>query len=365
MASIGYQAVSFDSVPGWLSDDVGLAGLPFAECAQALAADLDADPDNARLQALAQASADAARFASQLPTTAQWRQFFEDRFEPHRVVQEHSDGLLTGYYEPILNGSRRQSDRFRYPLYRRPNDLVDLTGDVLRGAGDEKLTHGQRQADGSVAAYMDRAAIEQGGLAGQRLELVFLEDPVDAFFLHVQGSGEIVLDDGAQIRVGYDGKNGHPYRSVGRYLIEAGFKTRDEVTLDSLAAWLRHDPDRGRDAMWLNKSFIFFKELGPAATTRGCGVKDIPLTVNRSLAVDASLHQIGLPVFVAAPTLTHADERGGGFYRLMVAQDVGSAITGPERGDIFFGGGAAAGELAGITKHRGNFFVLLPRDRPS
>lgn len=364
MTSTGYQAVSFDSVPGWTTDDVGRAAVPFCECLSALSADLDADPQNSLIKKLETLCRRASALVRGSATDQQLRAFFEQNFIPHRVMHEYADGLLTGYYEPVLNGSRTRSERYCWPIYRRPADLVDLTGDVMRGASGVQLTHAKGQPDGTIEPYMVRSEIEQGGLAGQDLELLYLEDPVDAFFLHVQGSGEIALDDGGCIRVGYDGKNGHPYTSVGRFLIESKIMTRDEVTLETLAAWLREEPERGRQAMWRNQSFIFFKELGAAADTRACGVKDIPLTTDRSLAVDASHHQIGLPVFVASPKLTHVAGAEDGFHRLMVAQDVGSAITGPERGDIFFGSGDGAGRLAGITKHRGNFFVLLPRDYP-
>jgi membrane-bound lytic murein transglycosylase A len=217
-----------------------------------------------------------------------------------------------------------------------------------------------RKTTKGLEPFATRAEIEQGALKGHGLELMYLEDPVDAFFMQVQGSGRIKLRDGATVRLNYDGKNGYPYTSIGRYLVDKGFFTAEEITLQRLRAFLRADPHRGREVMWQNKSFVFFRELDPAIAADGpLGAQSVPLTPGRSLAVDVGVHTLGLPVYVVAPSLAHG-ERGGAFNRLMVAQDVGSAIKGPERGDIFFGSGAAAGKLAGTTRHPGNLFVLLP-----
>jgi membrane-bound lytic murein transglycosylase A len=189
---------------------------------------------------------------------------------------------------------------------------------------------------------------------------MYLADPVDVFFMQVQGSGRIRLPDGQMVRVHYDGKNGYPYTSIGRHLIDTGVLTADQMSLDALAKWLRADPERGRKVMWNNASYVFFRELTGAEAGGPLGVIEIPLTDGRSLAVDAGVHAIGTPIFVTSPTLSHAT-KGGAFERLMIAQDVGSAIKGPERGDIYFGSGDEAGRLAGVTKHQGNFYVLLPR----
>lgn len=189
---------------------------------------------------------------------------------------------------------------------------------------------------------------------------MYLKNPVDVFFMQVQGSGRIRLPNGSKVRVTYDGKNGHPYTSVGRYLIDTGQFTTEQVSLQSLETWLKADPARGQKAMWQNKSYVFFRELAGAEPDGPHGALQIPLTTGRSLAIDTAYHALGLPVWVASQKLVHATQSGG-FHRLMVAQDVGSAIRGPERGDIYFGSGVAAGKLAGITKHPANFIVLLPK----
>ena len=217
--------------------------------------------------------------------------------------------------------------------------------------------------------------IDQGSLNGQGLELLWLEDAVDCFFLHIQGSGLIRLPDGTALRITYDGKNGHPYTSVGRYLIDQGHFTFDQMSLDAMKVWLGADAARGRQAMWQNKSFVFFRVLDGDEAKSAMGVMHIPLSEGRSLAVDTSFHAIGTPVYVCAPTLTHAagaaglthaaGAAGAGFKRLMIAQDVGSAIRGPERGDLYFGSGDQAGALAGVTKHPGTYFVLLPNAHPA
>ncbi len=239
-----------------------------------------------------------------------------------------------------------------------------------RGAVGDAYTH-MRQTGAGLEPYATRSEIEQGALAGRGLEFLWLEDPVDTFFMHIQGSGRIRLPDGSLIRISYDGKNGHPYTSIGRYLIDSGHFAADQMSLEALRSWLKRNPELGREAMWQNKSFVFFRELAGAEAESPMGVMEIPLTQDRSLAVDTGFHAIGTPVFVVSPTLTHAESQAGesptaktkGFRRLMIAQDVGSAIRGPERGDIFFGSGDRAGKKAGITKHPGHFIVFLPRAR--
>jgi membrane-bound lytic murein transglycosylase A len=266
--------------------------------------------------------------------------------------------LLTGYYEPLLDGAREPDARFRVPILRRPQDLVNLVAESQRGAVGSAFTHGRQTANG-IVPYATREEIETGALANQGLEFLWLENEVDAFFLHIQGSGRVRLTGGSTIRITYDGKNGHPYTSIGRYLIDRGLFAADQMSLDKLRDWLRADRERGRKAMWQNKSFVFFRELDSSEAESALGVLEIPLSDGRSLAVDTGFHAIGTPVYVIAPSLKHA---GGaqGFQRLMIAQDVGSAIRGPERGDIYFGSGGEAGKLAGITKHPGRFIVLLP-----
>src|SRR6185312_14831510 len=227
-----------------------------------------------------------------------------------------------------------------------------------RAQSGQTLTHARRTATGTEP-YATRAEIEAGALKGKGLELVYLADPVDLFFMQIQGSGRVKLTDGSTIRLHYDGKNGHPYSSIGRYLIEKGLLAADKVSLGALSSWLKADRERGKQVMWQNASYVFFRELQGAEASAARGAMNSPLTPGRSLAVDTAYHVLGAPIFVTGTDMTHVD-KAGAFNRLMIAQDVGSAIKGPERGDIYFGSGDKAGKLAGVTKHEGNFFVLLP-----
>lgn len=363
MAELSYRSLEFSNIPGWKSDDVGAALVPFANCAAALKSQKNAQPPRysyiTDLSRLCSQAAELIKSGDRL-TAQDKRFFFENNFEPYKIVHSDQIGLLTGYYEPALKASRIPSDQFKVPIYRRPHDLITKVCNELRGSENVKFTHMQSTENG-LKPFADRASIEQGALAGRGLELLYLEDPVEAFILHVQGSGLLHMTDGTRIRIGYDGKNGYPYTSIGRYIAENGWLPKEAITLSSLKAWLRSDPERGRNAMWQNKSFIFFKELGSTDTTCAQGAHNIPLTAGRSLAVDGGLHQIGLPIFVSSPTLNFITPDQHGLAKLLVAQDVGSAITGPERGDLFYGSGDIAGELAGRTKHACNFILLLPK----
>jgi membrane-bound lytic murein transglycosylase A len=346
------RTVAFADLPGWALDVHTSAFEAFLVSSQRLL-EVGGSPDWHRVATAALGHAGIAK------RDAVARDFFESHFSPHALTPGSPDGLLTGYYEPELAGSLTPDEVFTVPLYRRPADLENVVAESERGTKGIGLTHVRRTAAG-VEPYATRQEIERGSLAGQGLELVHLADPVDAFFLHVQGSGVIRLPDGGRLRVTYDGKNGHPYTSVGRTMIDDGHFTADQLSLPTMGDWLRADPVRARAVLWRNASYIFFKVLdadGPV------GAHGISLSAGRSLAVDTSYHDIGTPIYVSAPTLTHAGNASG-FHRLMVAQDVGSAITGPQRGDLYFGSGAAAGDLAGITKHPGRFFILLPRPQP-
>ena len=356
-----FKPAGFADLPGWEADDHAAAFAAFLKSCSRIQAAARAGNKAGKIAIppeLLAACAEAARLPAKIDQKAA-RSFFEAWFQPHTVVHKGSSGLLTGYYEPVLDGSRKADGRFRTPIYKRPPDLVNLVEEAQRAVKGATLTHARRTPNG-VVPYATRAEIEGGSLKGQGLELIYLADSIDVFFMQIQGSGRISLTDGTKIRVHYDGKNGHPYTSIGRYLIDKGLLAADKVSLEALQKWLRADPERGRQVMHQNASYVFFRELRGAEAENVLGVLEIPLTPGRSLAVDAGVHALGTPIYVTAPTLTHA-LKGKPFQRLMIAQDVGSAIKGPERGDIYFGSGLEAGKLAGVTKHPGRYFVLLPR----
>jgi membrane-bound lytic murein transglycosylase A len=363
-SAVEYQAVEFATLPGWAEDDHLAALKAFATSCQRIQAAARAGNKAGATPtppALLVICAQAGELLAKAATRNKAKAFFEQHFTPHRVVHTAASGLLTGYYEPVIAGARQPSADYAAPIYRRPVDLVNLVSEAERGAKAEQLTHARKTGNG-VEPFPTRQQIESGALAGQGLEILYLKDPVEVFFMQVQGSGRIELADGTSVRVTYDGKNGHAYSSIGKYLIDKGLVPADKMSLQALKAWLRSNPQQMREVLWQNKSYVFFRELAGEEAEGPLGVLEIPLTPGRSLALDTAFHAIGSPVYVAAPTLKHATGREGGFNRLMIAQDVGSAIRGPERGDIYFGSGHEAGSIAGVTKHPGNFYVLLPRE---
>ena len=362
--AITLDPIPFGDVPGWGDDDHLAAWKAFlASCGPLLnAAQRQPEPGkrNSRQQALLDACSLALATAKSggAQTRKGARQFFETVFRSHRVSGTQSERLLTGYYEPAIKGSRTPNEAFQVPIYRRPADLVNVVAESERGAKSGSFTH-MRKTDRGLAPYLTRAEIEQGGLAGQGLELMYFKDPVDVFFMQVQGSGRVQLPNGDKVRIAYDGKNGYPYTSIGRVLIERGEIESEAMSLQALKQWLRANRERAKEVMGKNQSYVFFRELSGRETDAPMGANGVPLQPGRSLAVDTSYYSLGTPIYVDAPEITHAT-KAGGFRRLMIAHDVGSAIKGPERGDIYFGSGDEAGRLAGVTKQRGHFFVLLP-----
>jgi membrane-bound lytic murein transglycosylase A len=283
-------------------------------------------------------------------------QFFEKYFTPYQVFNNNEkNGLFTGYYEPLLQGSFERTERFSTPLYKRPNDLIlvdlgdfrdDLKGRRIAGRIDERSR---------LLPYEDRESITAGALENQDLEIVWVGDPIAAFFLHIQGSGRIALPDGSMIRVGYDGQNGHPYKAIGKELIDRGALTKETVSLQTIRAWLEDHPEEATSIKNLNPSYVFFKTLDSSGPLGG---ENVPLTPGRSLAVDYNHLPYGTPIFIHVDHPLKSDQKFG---RLMIAQDTGGAIRGPIRGDVFWGHGHTAEQVAGQMKSRGEKWILLPK----
>jgi membrane-bound lytic murein transglycosylase A len=266
-------------------------------------------------------------------------------------------GLFTGYYEPTLRGSRTAHDRFTVPLYVRPPELVSVDLGRFRADLAGKRIAGVVDA-GALVPYFDRTAIDAGALGGRGLELVWVDDPVDAFFLEIQGSGRIELDDGTRLRIGYAGQNGYPYVAIGRELVARGALAKEQVSMQSIRAWLLEHPDEAVAVMRKNASYVFFRELPSDGPLGSLGV---PLDPGRSLAVDPLFVPLGVPVWIDT-TLPPAEDGGERpLRRLVVAQDTGGAIQGPVRGDVFWGGGDEAADLAGRMRQPGRLWLLLPR----
>jgi peptidoglycan lytic transglycosylase A len=341
---ITFRPVSFAELDGWRDDDHATAlGALLKSCRKAVSAD-------AICAAAFALGEEAGREAA--------RAFFEAHYTPHVIEGAKEGGFVTGYYEPELRGSRQRGGAFQIPVYRRPDDLITLAPDTDRARFNDRIT-GMRQTPDGEVPYFTRAEIDAGALQGRGLELLYLDDPVELFFMQVQGSGRVQLADGSSVRLGFAGKNGHPYSSIGKLLVERGEGRPETMTMAGVKAWLRADPARARALLHENRSYVFFRELeGEEGRDGPLGAQGVALTPGRSLAVDAAYHALGTPVFVTVPDL--AEPEGQPFRRLMVAQDVGSAIRGPERGDIFWGSGEAAGAVAGKTRHKARFVVLLP-----
>ncbi len=264
------------------------------------------------------------------------KDFFEENFKPYLASNSgESEGLFTGYHEMELRGSLKKEGKFIFPLYRRPLDLVE----------------GQ--------PYMTREVIDKGALSGKGLELVYLDDPVKLYFLHIQGSGLIYLRDGSTMRVGYAAKNNLPYFAIGKFLAEEGHISREDISADSIKYWLYANPDKAAEVMQRNPSYIFFREL--EAKEEAIGAQGKPLTPEVSLAVDKNFIPLGVPLWVETSLPDTPIAAPVPFERLMIAQDTGSAITGPVRGDIFFGRGDVASTLAGYMKQPGRYFLLIPK----
>lgn len=287
------------------------------------------------------------------------RQFFERRFRPHQVAAgRDTTGLFTGYFEPQLRGARSRGGAYTVPLYRRPDDLV--SADLGRFDGDlrgERVIG--RVERGRLVPYPSRAEIMNGALAERDLELLWVDSRIDKFFLQIQGSGRVLLPDSSLVRVGYNGQNGWPYRAIGRDLIDMGVLTRDNVSLQTIRAWMEAHPAQANALMARNTSYVFFRELRRLQSDEGpLGAQDVPLTPGYSLAVDRDYLPLGAPLWLV--TTAPRPEGAQPLRRLMIAQDTGGAIRGAVRGDVFWGAGDRARATAGRMQHPGHYFVLLP-----
>jgi membrane-bound lytic murein transglycosylase A len=349
------ESVAFAELPGWQADRVAEA-IPalLKSCARRLA-----QPDDAKVgpggiggtvkdwrapcaaAALVQPGDDAAA-----------RQFLEAAFLPYRAGNNGvSEGLFTGYYEPLLEGAREKGGADQTPILGRPDDLVMVELGLFRPVWRGEHIAG-RVVKGALVPYPARAEIEHGAIDADKLALYWVTDPVDEFFLEIQGSGKIKLSDGSLVNVGYDAQNGRPYVAIGKLLVERGQLTADQVSLAAIKDWIHAHPAEGKALMDENPSVVFFREIKGDAPI---GAEGAVLTPGRSLAIDAAFVPIGIPVWLDAKNGTET------LRRLVVAQDTGGAIRGPVRGDLFWGFGADAERGAGAMKARGSYYLLLPK----
>jgi len=365
-------ATRFQNLPGWTADKHAEALPALLESCRRMAAlgpqaslgGANGAPELAR-GANAGAWAPICEAAVHVPpnddTAA--RLLFEKYLEPH-ALSPGPDGraLFTGYYEPVSEGARQRGGKYQTPIHRRPGNLVQAaTGPDPRGRRVGQRSRAAPAKAPRSVPVPDRAAIVAGALGGRGLELAWLADPVDAFFLQIQGSGRIALPDGEIMRVGYAGTNGRPYIAIGKVLIDRGEVSREDMSMQAIRNWLGQHPDEADRLMNMNPSYVFFREVTDVPPEAGArGAFGVPLTPGRSLAVDRAFIPMGVPMYIA--TTDPVDNKP--YRRLLLAQDTGGAIKGAVRADIFYGWGPEAETKAGLMKGSGQAWVLLPRAAP-
>lgn len=363
-ANAQIEPLSFSGIDGWAADDHAIAFSAFLKSCKAILngtkASRAARPVFAALYEVCQ-RAEAACVSGPL-NAAQARAFFEENFRPVRIAPlGENNGFLTGYYEPVVEGARYPSYDYSVPLYRKPSNLAaagarKLAAASFPNAGKIGRKFGRRK----LLPYYDRTEIEEGVLAGRGLEICYLKDPIDAFFAQIQGSARVKLDTGQTLRVNYEAHNGLPYTAVGKFLIDRGIVTKEEMSMDRIRNWMVANPEEGKELRRKNRSFVFFRETGLAEEDEPVGAQGVPLTTGRSIAVDKSIHVYGTPFWIDADLPIDSEKPETKFQRLMIAQDTGSAIVGPARADIYFGSGEKLGSIAGRIKQPGRFVMLVP-----
>jgi membrane-bound lytic murein transglycosylase A len=361
------EPIAWDKLDGWAADDHAAAFTAFMASCKAI---LRGTPAQRAARPVYGALYEAClrAVAAKPKDAAEARAYFEQSFRPVRISPlGETDGFLTGYYEPIVPGARQPSEEYSSPLYRKPPNLLK-GGRMLavtfagKRAAKAKGKGKARRAGRSVMQYHDRTAIENGVLNGRNLEICYLKDPIDSFFIHIQGSARVRLEDGTMLRVNYEAQNGHPYTAVGKFLIERKIVTREEMSMDRIRQWMAANPDEGRELRRLNKSYVFFRETGLADNEEAIGAQGVSLTPGRSIAVDRKIHVYGTPFFITANLPIDSETPTTKFARLMIAQDTGGAIIGPARADIYFGAGDEAGLISGRLKNPGKFVMLFPAE---
>jgi peptidoglycan lytic transglycosylase A len=358
-----YEPVEWTGLEGWTTDDHAAAFAAFLGSCRTIQGSRRQIRELTAIPAALKAICEDARQAIPLDEDGA-RKFFETHFRPIRINKlGDTDGFLTGYYEPIIAGSRVPTGEFTAPLYRRPPNLVPAGRRKLGEAFPSKgVFVGRRVGRRKIVPYYDRGQIEDGALDGWHLEICYLRDQVDVLFAQIQGSARIRLEDGVILRLNYDSHNGWPYTPVGRALIDQKFMNKDQVSMQSIRDWMEANPDQAKEIRRLNKSYVFFRITDLSTEDEAVGGQGVRLMPGRSIAIDRALHAYGTPFFIQAELPIANQKAGTKFDRLMIAQDTGSAIVGPARADIYFGAGDEAARMAGRIKHPGTFVMLLPRE---
>src|ERR1700742_1029009 len=356
-----YAPLGWGDIPGWATDDHVQAYKAFRVSCAPIALQKNPPEDSKALGVSLREPCRAAK-TNEITDDAKARAFFEENFLPLQISRLGEDaGFVTGYYEPILEGSRTQTDVYNVPIYRRPSNLfvrgfkqdapsLPNKGQVFRKIGRRKLV-----------PYYDRAEIEDGAIAGRGLEICWLKNQTDLLFAQIQGSARIRLEDGSTLRINYDAHNGYPYTAVGRILIDRGIIPREQMSMQRIREWMDQNPDGAREVRRANRAYVFFREVNLSDKDEAVGGQGVPLTPGRSIAVDKALHVYGTPFFIEGELPIDSEQSKTPFRRLMIAQDTGSAITGPARADIYYGAGADAGRVSGRFRNNMRFIILVPK----
>jgi membrane-bound lytic murein transglycosylase A len=361
-----YAPLAWAEVAGWSEDDHLQAYRAFRASCRPIAAERTppADPKADNPKALGTSLRDPCRAARALDISdgAKAKAFFEDHFLPLRISRlGEGDGFVTGYYEPVIDGSRTQTEVYNVPVYRRPSNLfvrgfnqdspsLPNKGQVFRKIGRRKLV-----------PYYDRGEIEDGAIAGRGLEICWLKSQTDLLFSQIQGSARVRLEDGSTIRINYDAHNGYPYTAVGRILIDRGIIPKEQMSMQKIREWMDQNPDGAKELRRQNRAYVFFREVNLSDKDEAVGAQGVPLTPGRSIAVDKALHVYGTPFFIEGELPIESEVSKTPFHRLMIAQDTGSAIVGPARADLYFGAGVEAGKVSGRLRHNMHFVMLVPK----
>ena len=361
-----YAPLAWADVAGWSEDDHLQAYRAFRASCRPIAAERTppADPKADNPKALGTSLRDPCRAARALDISdgAKAKAFFEDHFLPLRISRlGEGDGFVTGYYEPVIDGSRTQTEVYNVPVYRRPSNLfvrgfnqdspsLPNKGQVFRKIGRRKLV-----------PYYDRGEIEDGAISGRGLEICWLKSQTDLLFSQIQGSARVRLEDGSTIRINYDAHNGYPYTAVGRILIDRGIIPKEQMSMQKIREWMDQNPDGAKELRRQNRAYVFFREVNLSDKDEAVGAQGVPLTPGRSIAVDKALHVYGTPFFIEGELPIESEVSKTPFHRLMIAQDTGSAIVGPARADLYFGAGVEAGKVSGRLRHNMHFVMLVPK----
>ena len=356
-----YAPVAWSEIAGWAEDDHLAAYQAFRVSCRPINAQKKPPTD---FKAIGTSLRDPCQIAKglELSDEPKSKAFFEEHFLPVRISRlGEGEGFVTGYYEPIVDGSRTENEVYKVPVYRRPSNLfvrgttqasagLPNKGQVFRKIGRRKLV-----------PFYDRGEIEDGAIAGRGLEICYLKEQTDLLFSQIQGSARVSLDDGSTVRINYDAHNGYPYTAVGRILIERNIIPKDQMSMQKIREWMEANPNEADELRRQNKSYVFFREVQLSDKDEAVGAQGVPLTPGRSIAVDKSLHVYGTPFFIEGELPIETAQSKTPFRRLMIAQDTGSAIVGPARADLYFGAGFDAGKVAGRLRHNARFVMLVPK----